>query len=151
MFRDGLAGVCEERGSEEMIMARLDLAMLAEHARVDQAGLLVVDAGGFAHVRLAGPGGALPMAVVLRFWITENEPNVQFEIKMKPPGGEYELALNGTAAPGAVSRPVDGLIGVSVAVRVTLPLPVSGRYVVEVWTDDALVRELPFIVEFEQG
>jgi hypothetical protein len=128
-------------------MATLDTAMLAEYARVDSAGLITMVAGGFVHVR-STEAGAMPIAVALRFWLPEGEPAVQFEIKIKPPDKSYDLAVSGSATPGEVSRPIDGLIGVSVAVRATVPLPAAGRYVVEVWLEDAKARELPFIVEF---
>jgi hypothetical protein len=133
-------------------MAELDLALLAEYAKVDQVGLLTIVGGGFDRLQVStvGQGTMQQLYTVLRFRLSESEPPAPFEVKIRPADASYEIGLTGSATKNPGARPVDGYVHFAIAVGMFVPLPVAGRYVVEVQLDGESVRELPFVVEISQ-
>jgi uncharacterized protein YfaP (DUF2135 family) len=129
-------------------LATLDYVLLAEFARVDPAGLLTAVGASFDRVQVPGPGAAQQMAVALRVLLDADEQSVDFRVGIDPPGGEFAMSFTGTSERNARAQPVDGKIAVLVAVNLTVPLPVEGRYAVAVALGDVVVKTLPFVVEF---
>lgn len=128
-------------------MATLDYALLAEYARVDPLGLLTVVGASFDRIAAQSPGAAQQVHVAIRVLLDEDESDVEFDIKVEPPGQSFTLGFRGSAVrpDGAVS--VDGKVAVVVAVGVAIPLPDVGVYKVIVTLSDEVAKTLRFVVE----
>lgn len=127
-------------------MAKLDYAVLAEYARIDAGGLVTIVGGSFDRVQAPTAGGVQQMYVALRVLLGEGDGDVPFDVKVIAPAGQYEIGLSGVAGRGDGAEPTDGFHAFVAAVGVGAPLPVAGRYVVQILLQGEVVRELPFVV-----
>jgi len=127
-------------------LARLDYALLAEFARVDHGGLLTVVGGGFTQVNVTSLPAQRQLYVAMRLLLAANEDGAEVTFTVRPPDGRYKINLA-----GAVERPVNasaikGEIGVMLATGVGVPLPVDGRYEVQITVNGESSSQLPFVV-----
>lgn len=126
-------------------MASLDYALLAEYARIDQAGLLTVVGGGFDRINASGPT-VHQLFVVVRVLLPEGETNVPFDVQVHTPESESAVTIAGLAARAPGAEPIDGVTNFTAALGMGLMLPAAGRYTVQVTLNGKVVRELPFII-----
>lgn len=128
-------------------MATLDYALLAEYARVDAAGLITIVGGSFDRIEAAESEGIHRIYVALRVLADESEAAnpVPVEIRVLSPG-DYQMAMSTRIRPNPSAEPFDGHYNITLAVGLNLPLPVAGRYVIQVSIDGRVARDLPFNV-----
>lgn len=131
-------------------MATLDYVVLSEFARVDPTGLVTIVGGSFDRVRAPERGSQQLIFVTLRALLEETESSTGFEVKVRPPEGQFEIGITGQAARRPDALPVDGRVGVVAAVGLIVPLQAEGRHEVQVSLDEGQTRLLPFMVEFAQ-
>ena len=131
-------------------MASLDFALLAEYARVDQAGLITIVGGGFDRVRVPDQGGVQQVFVAMRIVLEEHEADVPFEVKAQSPENRYEIGVAGTTHRARGVQPADGKINFIAAVGLAVPIQMVGRYQVQIVLAGEVVRHLPFVVELTQ-
>jgi hypothetical protein len=128
-------------------VATLDYAVLAEYARIDSAGLITIVGGGFDRVRVSGESGVQQLFVALRILTSGDEDRVPFEVKVRAPGGQYEIVFAGVTERAPSATPSSsGTFSFTAAVGMAAPLPVAGEYVVDVLLAGDTVRSLPFVV-----
>lgn len=131
-------------------MASLDYALLAEYARVDQAGLVTIVGGGFDRIRAPVTGGIQQVFVAMRIVLDEQEPDVPFEVKIQSPGDQFEIGVAGATSRAPSVLPSDGKVHFMTAIGLVVPIQVAGRYVVQIMLAGEIVRYLPFVVELTQ-
>jgi Family of unknown function (DUF6941) len=129
-------------------MASLDFVLLAEYARVDQAGLITIVGGGFDRVRVPAQGGMQQVFVAMRIVLDEREPDVPFEVKAQSPDNHYQIGVAGTTRRVPDVQPSDGKINFIAAIGLVVPIQMAGRYLVQIVLAGEVVRSLPFAVEF---
>ncbi|HVX89970.1 MAG TPA: hypothetical protein VG940_13630 [Gemmatimonadales bacterium] len=122
------------------------LAALADHALIDQAGRLSV-VGIFSHIWVRRAPAVHPRThLVVRVVGRRNEIGEhQLKIRFLDPGQKEILGGEGTFT---VGEPAAGVTDVEAGVILAydLPLPVLGRYSVEIALDGAVVTTLPLTV-----
>ena len=129
-------------------MATLDYALLAEYARVDASGLITIVGGSFDRIEAAtGPEAIYHIYVALRVLVEESEAAnlVPVEVRVLSPG-DYQMAVSTRVQPSPSAESFDGRYSIMLAIGLNLPLPVAGRYVVQVSIDGGVARDLPFNV-----
>lgn len=127
------------------------LAALADYAMIDQAGRLSV-VGIFSHVWVRRVPSVHPRThLVVRLVGKRTEIGThQLRIRFLDPRGEEVLGGEGSFT---VGEPPAGVTDVEAGVILAydLPLPVMGRYTMEISLDGALVTTLPLgVAEFPQ-
>jgi hypothetical protein len=131
-------------------VAELDFAMLAEFARVDPSGLLTIVNGAFDQIEMPGPGLVQRMALAFRIELEPNETSASFEVKItQPDEGAALLGLSGTSVPNTEGKTPVGKLGVITAVDMGFPVMKPGRYVIQVFVEGELAKQLPFDVRFQ--
>jgi len=113
-------------------MATLDYALLAEYARIDPAGMVTIVGGSFDRVQASSTSGVQQTYVVIRVLLDKSEEAVAFEVSVGPPNKTYARQLAGTAKRNPAAVPVDGRVGVTLAIGLMVPIVAAGRYVVRV-------------------
>jgi hypothetical protein len=131
-------------------MASLDFVLLAEYARVDQAGLITIVGGGFDRVRVPAQGGMQQVFVAMRIVLDEGEPDVPFEVKVQSPDNQYEIGVAGTTSRAPGVQPADGKVNFIAAIGLAVPIQMAGRHLVQILLAGEVVRHLPFVVEITQ-
>ena len=131
-------------------MASLDFVLLAEYARVDQAGLITIVGGGFDRVRVPTQGGMQQVFVTMRIVLDEGEPDVPFEVKAQSPDNQYEIGVAGTTSHAPGVQPDDGKVNFIAAIGLAVPIQMAGRHLVQILLAGEVVRYLPFVVEIAQ-
>ncbi|MGH3540890.1 MAG: hypothetical protein ACRDQU_12415 [Pseudonocardiaceae bacterium] len=130
-------------------MASLDYVIMSEFARVDLSGLVTIVGGSFDRVQATQRGAGQQLFITLRAILEEAETSVSFEVKVRPPTGQFEIGITGEAARRPEVLPIDGRVGVIAAVGLVVPLQTEGRHEVRVSVGQE-TRVLPFVVEFVQ-
>ena len=127
------------------------LAALADHALIDQAGRLSV-VGIFSHIWVRRAPAVHPRThLVVRVVGRRNEIGQhQLKIRFLDPAQKEILGGEGTFT---VGEPPAGVTDVEAGVILAydLPLPVLGRYSVEIALDGAVVTTLPLTVAEAPG
>lgn len=131
-------------------MAILDYVIMSEFARLDPSGLVTIVGGSFDRVQATQRGAGQQLFITLRALLEEAETSVAFEVKVRPPTGQFEIGITGKAARRPEALPIDGRVGVIATVGLVVPLQVEGRHEVQVSLGDGDTRTLPFVVEFTQ-
>ena len=127
------------------------LAALADHALIDQAGRLSV-VGIFSHIWVRRAPAVHPRThLVVRVVGRRNEIGEhQLKIRFLDPSQKEILGGEGTFT---VGEPAAGVTDVEAGVILAydLPLPMLGRYSVEIALDGAVVTTLPLTVAEAPG
>lgn len=131
-------------------MASLDYVIMSEFARIDPSGLVTIVGGSFDRVQASERGVGQQLFVTLRALLEEGETSVSFEVKVRPPTGQFEIGIRGKTARRPDAFLIDGRVGVVATVGLLVPLQTEGRHEVRVSLEDDQTRILPFMVEFTQ-
>jgi hypothetical protein len=131
-------------------VATLDYVIMSEFARIDPSGLVTIVGGSFDRVQAPERGVGQQLYVTLRALLEEAETSVSFEVKVRPPTGEFEIGIKGQTARRPEVLPINGRVGVVATVGLVVPLLTEGRHEVQVNLEDGQTRILPFVVEFAQ-
>ena len=127
------------------------LAALADYALIDQAGRLSV-VGIFSHIWIRRAPALHPRThLVVRLVGRRNEIGEhKLKIRFLDPKGQETLGGEGTFT---VGEPVAGVTDVEAGVILAydLPLPVLGRYTVELALDGTVMTTLPLTVAEAPG
>jgi len=131
-------------------VATLDYVVMSEYARIDPSGLVTIVGGSFDRVQAQQRGAGQQLFITLRALLEEAETSVSFQVKVRPPTGQFEIAITGQTERQTDALPIDGLVGVVATVGLVVPLLTEGRHEVQVSLDDSQTRILPFVVAFAQ-
>ncbi|GGU29033.1 DUF6941 family protein [Lentzea flava] len=131
-------------------MAELDTAILAEFAKLDQAGLLTMVGGGFDRVRVSSPGLVHQFFLVLRFRLAEDERSAPFAARVVAPstGPQFLMGIAGEAVRADDAAAVAGHSYAVSVIGIGIPLMAAGTYTIQVEVGGTVTREVPFEVEF---
>jgi hypothetical protein len=132
-------------------VASLDYALLAEYAKIDPAGLTTIVGGGFDRVHGVGPGGVQQVFLAMRIVLDEHETDVPFEIKVQSPGHEYEVGVTGATSRAPDTQPFEGKVNFNAVFGLAVPIRMAGRYMTQILLAGEVVRDLPFVVEFDSA
>jgi hypothetical protein len=131
-------------------VASLDYVIMSEFARLGPSGLVTIVGGSFDRLQAPQRGAGQQLFVTLRALLEETETSALFEVKVRPPTGQFEIKVTGQAARRPEALPLDGHVGVIATVGLVVPLQTEGRHEVRVSLGDGQTRTLPFMVEFAQ-
>jgi hypothetical protein len=125
-------------------VAELDFAVLAEFAKAEAGGLVVVG-GGFGRVRAARLPAAQTIGVGYRVFLEPGEEAVA-RVSIAGPEGSFRVGVESSIAP-IEEPPVEGRLAAIQAAQLTLPLPAVGLYEVVIEINDVQVKRMVFEVE----
>ncbi len=124
-------------------MAELDYVFLADHAQVMDGKLSSIGAS-FTNVTAASTEGLFMLSVAGRVRTTMGAANPELGIRLRGPGGMFEVSNATELFVGPQARPYgDGKVGILFAANLAVPI-VVGLYEVFVSLDGEEVRRLAF-------
>ncbi|MBS2964908.1 hypothetical protein KGA66_17765 [Actinocrinis puniceicyclus] len=131
-------------------LARLQYALLAEFARVDAGGLLTVVGAGFDRVVVPTLPSQQSVGLALRLLVPEGQAESVATLLFRPPEGPH-LRVESLLPTPPDAKPHLGLIGVPLAINLTVPLIAAGVYRWSIAIDGEEEHAITFEVEEQES
>lgn len=126
-------------------MAELEYALLAEFAKVDDAGGLTLVGAHRAAYEVVGVPNQHVVCLAGRLFMGRREPAAMLSLGALTPEGEVPLVAQWAVEPRPAALE-NGRLPVCFAATLVAPVPAAGAYALSLSVNGELVRHLPFVV-----